>query len=120
MNNTIPVLCNSDFDLSKFDFSFKDIRILYITSKTFRDYIEFQQPDFLEGNMSFINSIIETIHSEFDRKLVIIKNNPKDGFDYNDILNVYKLLLIVFPSDLQIEYEITYYYEKGSFHRGFM
>lgn len=120
MEIIIPVLSNTFYDLSKFDFSFKDIKIVDISSDEFDAYIEAQQPDFKDGNMSFPKSIIENIHGENDKRYAIIKNNPKENFDYNDILNVWKILLIIFPSDLQIEYEIAYTFEDGFFQRSYM
>ena len=108
MEITIPVLSNTSYDLSKFDFSFKDIKIVDINSDEFEAYIEAQQPNIKEANMSFPKSIIENAYGEYDKKYAIIKNNPKENFKYTDILNVWKILLIIFPSDLQIEYDIVY------------
>ena len=120
MEIIIPVLSNTSYDLSKFDFSFKDIKIVDINSDEFEAYIEEQQPDVKECNMSFPKSIIENIHGEYDKKYAIIKNNPKENFSDNDIFNVWKILLIIFPSDLQIEYEIVYTFEDDFFQRSYM
>lgn len=120
MRIIIPVLANSYFELNKFDFSFKDITIYDISSEEFENYIEKQQPDFKAQNLSFFNSIIESIHSEYDKKYVIVKNNPKENFKYSEIYNVWKILLIIFPSDLQIEYEVAFEYEDDFFQRSYM
>ena len=116
----MPILGKSYYDLSKFDFSFKDISIYDIQSEKFEAYIEQQQPDFKTGNMSFINSIVEEIHFDYDKKYAIVKNNPKENFNSFDIYNVWKILLIIFPSDLQIEHEIFFQYEDDFFTRSYM
>lgn len=120
MEIQIPIIGKSDYNLSKFDFSFADISIYNIESKEFENWIESQQSDFKDGNLSFINSIKEQIHNEADKKYAIIKNNPKEDFDSENIYNVWKMLLIIFPSDLQIEYVINYQYEDNFFQRSFM
>ena len=120
MEITIPVLSNTSYDLSKFDFSFKDIKIVDINSDEFEAYIEAQQPNIKEANMSFPKSIIENAYGEYDKKYAIIKNNPKENFKYTDIIIVWKILLIIFPSDLQIEYDIVYTFEDGFFQRSYM
>lgn len=120
MEITIPILGKTYYDLSKFDFSFLDIKIYDIQSDEFENYIERQQPDFKAGNMSFVTSIFEEIHFDYDKKYAIVKNNPKENFNASDIYNVWKMLLIIFPSDLQIEYEIIYDYEDDFFQRSYM
>ena len=129
MKITIPVLCSSSFELTKFDFSFRDISIYDLVSKEFSEYIEFQQPDFKVENMKFIDDIRSEILAINHRKkqlsfntnrYVIVKNNPKENFNYSDIINVWKFLLIVFPSDLQIEYEINCDFKENFFHKIFM
>jgi hypothetical protein len=120
MKITIPILCNTDFDLSKFDFSFKELQIIDLASEAFETYIRGLQPEFFEQNMMFPREIIKTIHSDFDKKYAVVKTNPKENFNYEDVINVWKLLLIIFPSDLQIEYEITYTYDDNFFQRAYM
>ena len=117
MKITIPVLCSSHFNLSKFDFSFKGISIYDLTSVEFKAYLEKQQPDFLEQNFSHFAAIIEKIQSEYDKKYVIVKNEPKVNFNYNDIQNIWKFLLIIFPSDLQIEHEANFKFKDNFFQR---
>lgn len=56
------------------------------------------------------------MHMENTIKICDYKNNPKENFKYTDILNVWKILLIIFPSDLQIEYDIVYTFEDGFFN----
>lgn len=120
MEITIPILSGSYFDLSKFDFSFKNICIMNISSKEFEDYIESQQPDFKVGNLMFFEGIKETIHSKYDQKYAIVNYNPKKEFNYQDLLNVWKFLLIIFPSDLQIEHEVHFDFEDNFFQRSHM
>lgn len=120
MEITIPILSGSYFDLSKFDFSFKNIRIMNISSKEFEDYIESQQPDFKASNMIFFEEIKEIINLEYDQKYAIVYNDPKKEFNYQDLLNVWKFLLIIFPSDLQIEHEVHFDFEDNFFQRSHM
>jgi len=94
--------------LSNFDFSFKDISIFDVQSADFEDYIGKLQSDNKEHNLRFVRDIQEKTHSEYDKKYAIVKNNPKENYRYQDLLNVWKLLLIIFPSDLIIEYIIYY------------
>ncbi len=117
MKITIPILCSSRYDLNKFDFSFKDITIYDITSKEFSDYIEEQQPDLFEQNFNYFDSIIKNIHFDYDKRYAIVKNNPKLNFNHLDVINVWKILLIIFPSDLQIEHEVNFKFEDNFFQR---
>lgn len=77
MTITIPVLSNSLYDLSKFDFSFVDISIYDIESNEFEIYIESQQPDFKSGNLSFFNQIKTDIHTIKDKNTQLSKTIPK-------------------------------------------
>lgn len=120
MEIRILILGKSYYDLSKFDFSFIDISIYNIESEEFENYIESLQPDFKDGNLSFINTIKESIHSDSDKKYAIVKNKPKEDFNIEDVYNVWKILLIIFPSDLNIEYEVNYQYEDNFFQRTYM
>lgn len=106
MNIKIPILCGSSFDLSKFDFGFRDIAILDISSKEFSEYVKDLEPENFDSNFNFFRIIIEKIAFPSDRKFAIVKNNPHNKYNYDDLFNVWKLLLIIFPSDLQVEYEV--------------
>ncbi|MEY4538586.1 MAG: Apea-like [Bacteroidota bacterium] len=117
MKITIPILCNSSYNLTKFDFSFKDITIYDISSKKFKEYIKIQQPEFLKANFNFIKPLLGNINSIHDKRYAIVKNDPKTDFNYKDIVNVWKILLIMFPSDLQIEHELDYQFENNFFQR---
>jgi len=109
---SIPILTGSYFNLTQFDFSFKDITIFDIQSEDFENYIESLQPNIKAQNFSLIRNIHKQINFDHDKKYAIVKNNPRENFNYQDILNVYHLLLIIFPSDLQIEHIIHYIVEK--------
>lgn len=109
----IPILSGSYFNLTLFNFSFKDISIYDIQSEEFEKYIESLQPDIKDHNLNLIKHIREQIHFDYDKKYAIIKNNPRQNYNYQDILNVWRLLLIIYPSDLQIEHIIHYYDENG-------
>lgn len=116
----IPILTGSAFDLSLFDFSFKDISIFDIQSDGFEKYIENLQPDSKEDNLAFVEEIRKTIFFESDKKYAIVNNNPRTHFNYQDITNVWRLLLIIYPSDLQIEHVIEFDVDKGVIHNSSM
>lgn len=109
---SIPILTGSYFNLTQFDFSYRDITIFDIQSEEFERYIESLQPDFKPPNFNFIKNIQKQIHFDHDKKYAIAKNNPRENFNYQDIVNVYRILLIIFPSDLQIEHNLHYIIEK--------
>jgi hypothetical protein len=108
----VPILSGTYFDLTKFDFSFKDICIYDVQSQAFEKYIQDLQPD-NECLLNFIRDLQKNIHSEYEKKYAIVKNNPRKDFNYQDILNVWRLLLIIYPSNLQIEHVINYYEQDG-------
>ena len=109
----IPILSGSQFDLSKFDFSFKNIYIYDIQSVDFERHIESLQPNLKQHNLKSFKKITEQIHSEFDKRYAIVNKNPKADYNYQDILNVLYFLLIIFPCDLQIEHTIHFHEENG-------
>lgn len=113
MNFEIPVLKNSTYDLSKFDFSAFSIRILNVQSDEFKEYIRNLNPGFEKGNFSFFDLIIENIHHEVDCRFAIVKDDYKQ-FSKQEIYNVYTILLILFPSGLQIE-NIVHFVEEENF-----
>ena len=113
MNFEIPVLKNSTYNLSKFDFSEFSIRILNIQSDEFKEYIKNLNPGFEKGNFSFFDLITENIHNELDSRFAIIKDNYKQ-FSKQEIYNVYTILLILFPSGLQLE-NIVHFVEEENF-----
>ena len=108
----IPVLAGAYHDLSVFDFSFQNISIVNIKDDAVDDYIRRLSPDLYENNIRFITQIRETIHFDHERKFVVLSNNL-ESFDYKKILNCWKILLIIFPSDLQIEHIIHYENSMG-------
>lgn len=105
----IPILAGSDFDLSLFDFSFINVSIYNIKSEAFRDYTRSIQPDCFDVNWMFFEDLIEEIKTAHDEKYAIVANNPLDQ-DIQDLYNVWRLLLIIFPSDLVIEHVIHFTY----------
>lgn len=119
MNFEIPVLKNSTYDLSKFDFSIASIRILNIQSKEFKEYIKGLNPAFEKGNFSFFDLIIKNIHHDVDSRFAIVKDDYKQ-FSKQEIYNVHILLLILFPSGLQIENIVHFVEEKNFVQRSSM
>lgn len=113
MNFEIPILKNSFYNLSKFDFSAFSIRILNIESDEFREHIKNLNPEFEGGNFAFFNSIIDKVKTDKIDRYAIIKNNWKD-FSKQEIYNVHILLLIIFPCGLQID-NIVHFMEENNF-----
>ncbi|WP_188753626.1 HEPN domain-containing protein [Parapedobacter defluvii] len=108
-NLKIPILANSYTDLSEFDFSFKGIQIMDVKTSFFANYL-----DSLEGNDEkwdyhemFEEVVLQNIE-EHEKYYAIVKTEPFENFNYREILAVYKLLLIIFPSDLQIQYVLEF------------
>ncbi|WP_286911848.1 hypothetical protein [Flavobacterium sp. UBA4197] len=86
----IPVLKNSTYDLSKFDFSVASIRILDIQSDEFKTYIRNLNPKFQVANFNFFTSIIEDIHHNVDKRFAVIKDDYTQ-FSKQQIYNVHSL-----------------------------
>lgn len=104
----VPILSGTYSDLTVYDFSFKDISIYDIESKGFEAYIENLQPDYKEQNLNFVKHLQDKVHFSHDKKYAIVKNNPRNNYNFQDLINIWKLLIIIYPSDLQIEYIIEF------------
>ncbi|AZB34796.1 MULTISPECIES: HEPN domain-containing protein [Chryseobacterium] len=114
----ILILRYTKEDLSLFDFGDYNIRILDIQSQEFDNYIKELNPKFHGGNNSFFNAIRDEIHNEKrDKKYAIVKNNPLEKFDYHELYKVYDILLVLFPSALQIQYAVHFQEENGFVQR---
>lgn len=119
MNFEIPIIKNSSYDLSNFDFSAFSIKILDIESDEFREYINNLNPKFEDGNFNFFSLIIEKVKIDKIKRYGIIKNDYKD-FSKQEIYNVHILLLIMFPSGLQIENIVHFIEEENFVQRAYM
>jgi len=121
MQINIPILAHSYYDLSKFDFSFKDIYIVDIQSDEFKNYISSLQAgsDFSD-HYTFVEDIIKEIYFDYQKYYAIIKKDARTNYDYREINNVYKILLIIFPSDLQILHELHFDESEGIINSGGM
>lgn len=113
MRYSILIISGSDYDLTKFDFSFRDIIIYDTQSEGFEKYIESIQPGYKDHNLSFLHNIKEQIHNKYEKKYAIVKNILNKNSDIHELSNVLKLLLIIFPSDLQIECSIDFFELDG-------
>ncbi len=110
----MPIIGGIYSDLTKLDFSFIDIRLIEVHSSSLDDYITEIEPEISHLNLGFVDDIREKDYRDNpNKKYAIVKNNIKEDFDQEDIYNVYRLLLIVYPSDLQIEYIIEFYESDG-------
>jgi len=99
----IPIITNTDYDLSKFDFSFVDIQLFDIESIDFKEFITQNKYKWLERYyQSFIQIFKEEKYIK-KKRYAIVKKKIDTSFDYKNILNVFSLLIIVFPSNLKIE-----------------
>lgn len=110
----IPVLRYSKIDLSIFDFSDFDIKILDIESDEFGEYIRNLYKGFYPGSISFFKDIEEEPHSQKYKRYAIIKNNPLSDFETDKILKVYCTLLLLFPSALQVQYSVHFGDDDGT------
>jgi Apea-like HEPN len=117
MTFKIPILSNTLFDLSKFDFSFLGIKIYDIQSTEFEKFVKKLNPKFYGGNISHFNAVINEIHFDRDRKYAIVKNNYKENYSENEIISVFKLLKIIFPSGLDIAYIVNFQEENNFVQR---
>ncbi len=115
MKIEIPIITQTDFDLSRFDFSFRDIFVYEIRSNEFKEYIRLLSPDNFEHNFHFIYHLIEEINFDHEKFYAVIKKDLENSFNQKEIDNVHKLLLIVFPSDLQVLHIINYDNGEGFF-----
>lgn len=116
----IQILGGTHFDLTNFDFSCKGITIFDIQSQEFENYIEELEPHYKNHNLLFVNELREKIFSEYDKKYAIVKNNPLSDFKGEDLTTVWKILLIIFPSDLQLDCIIHYDNSEGLFQASHM
>jgi Apea-like HEPN len=113
----VPILSGSYLNLELIDVSFKDISIINIQSQAFKNYLDkYSTPDNDGYNYYGLQSIFDDIHGEYDKKYAVVPNNPIGEFNSEDIYNVWRILLIIHPSDLQIEYELFYRVDDGSLH----
>ena len=119
MKFEIPIIKNTAFDLSRFDFSIASIRIIDIESEEFKTYINLLNPNFEQGNFSFFLSEIEKAKNENNKRYAIVKNNYKE-FSKQEIYNVYYLLLIILPSGIKIESIVHFIDENDFVQRSYM
>jgi len=105
----IPLISNSKYNLEKFDFSFFDLHLVNIESAYFKRYIKsFATNPMFETNFSYIKKIIDEKDEKEENIYAVIKRNIKINYDQINIENVFRLLLIIFPSDLQISHRLTF------------
>ncbi len=106
----IPILTGSYFDLTKFDFSFKDLYILDLESDEFKEYLDsLTAPDNDGYNYEMVQSILKEKTEVNDKFYVIIKRDVTKNYSRADIYRVWTLLLIIHPSDLQIQHELHFH-----------
>lgn len=102
----IPILAGASNDISKFDFTPYQIKILDIESNEFKNYITKLNPDAIDYNLRFVNEIIEDNKHKSTKNFAIVHFDSTDAFQLSRIYDVWKFLLILFPSDLNVLYEL--------------
>jgi hypothetical protein len=117
MEFKIPILVNAGSDLAKFNFSLVDIKIYDIQSNKFRRFIKDLNPSFYGGNISFFNEIINEKHSANDKKYAIVKNSYFENYSDEEIFDVFYLLKIIFPSELDISHIVNFKIENDFVQR---
>lgn len=106
----IPILTATFFDLRNFDFKFAGIDLLKLGSPQFLNYCK-KHLKFIgdEYPGSLIKSYIRTMDKSSEDKFAIVAIDPVNGYNYKEIYRVFELLLLAYPSDLQIQYFIEYH-----------
>ena len=120
MEIKILIIWGSEFDLGKFDFSFLDISLVNVTTERFKNYFKrLEGSRFLEeGYYDTISEILED--NSFNSPLfAIVKNNPNEHYNYEDIWTVYKFLHVLYPSDLHVYHLMNYSIENGIHNSGY-
>lgn len=113
----ILIVSKTNYDISKYDFSFKDITIYDIESEGIVNYITNLNPEISKENLHLINQLRSEIKQPYEKKYAIVKNNPLKDYNQNDLHVVFVLLLIIFPSDFQIENILHFWNEDGFIQR---
>jgi len=102
----IPILDNSYFDLTKLDFSFLNVKVIKVDSQEFKNYIVNL---FCEEDYKFIDSVLKK--SIYDLHAIILT----EEFNKSNIslpIDIYKFLLITFPSQLNIINEVLFEFDE--------
>lgn len=108
----IPILTATFFDLRNFYLEFAGIKILKVGDKEFLDYCKKHLP--FKGDSSpgsLIRSYIRNMTERGDEKYAIVPIEPSKKYLYSEIYRVFELLLIIYPSDLQIQHLLEYHGE---------
>ncbi len=115
MKITIPILTNTHYDLSKFNFRFRDIYLVELTSLKLKRYINSftKNKELRQVNFDFFNYIIKEKHYDSKKYYAIIKKKYKQNYKQEEIYRVFNLLLLIYPSDLYISNEIDFSTEEG-------
>lgn len=108
MNYTIPIIVGTTSDLTAFNFSFAGITILNTKSKEFDLYISNLLNSIPEIERLYYKSLISLSIQGDETSYAIVKKEPVKGYSSKELYRVFELLLIVFPSDLQIVNEIVF------------
>lgn len=100
----IPILVGSLIDLKSFEFTFKDIAIVNVKSRKFQNYLNKYLPFFDKEQKSseHVKDYLEHLPYSGGEAYAIIKINPLIDYNYSDIFDVWRMLLVLYPSDLQI------------------
>jgi hypothetical protein len=111
----IPIIGGTRYDISKFDFSGFGIRIWDIESEELKKFIASLNPSMERYNNSFLNDIIEENRVLGRKNYAIVKLDCLSNFSFSEVKDVFRFLLMLFPSDLNIDHVLNGLYEDGVF-----
>ncbi len=109
----IPILRGSHFDISKFDFTSHKVEILNIESQEYEKYIEKLNPQAKDYNLRWTKEIIKENEHNSGSSFAIVCTDRIEHFSISKVYDVWKFLLILYPSDLNIQYELHVNSEEG-------
>jgi hypothetical protein len=109
MKIQIPIVGNTFSDLSRLNFTNFGLKIINIRSNEFREYIRGLNPNRFTWFYEPVRNIISATNRTYDKRFAIINSQDTAQFDYPKLLNVFALILIMFPSDFQITNQLEYH-----------
>ncbi len=104
----IPVLDGSHFDLSKFNFSKYGVKIYNTESEHLKNYVKSLNISNFEYNIEIIERINSDKIDNYHELYALVLERPFNKYDNKLLENIWKLLLILYPSKLQILYELIF------------
>lgn len=95
-------------DLSIFNFSNFNAKILEISENEFKQYIEENSsPSYMDHNWDPFEEILQPLHGT-EKLFAVVPKNILSQFSLDDLLLCYDTLLLLFPSDLSVTYIVDF------------